>query len=163
MATRKPIPWLYTETKGFRTWTWETPQFRAKIIGEGASETQSISWQIIEKSDKGEFIFENSQSRNFREAELEVAETVAKSWDRKYGFTEFAGDLAYTFAIATGDRINFEPYIGERVRMTYSSNYDVAENKGLLGIKNYDVLLKQDDGKVVVIPPGAIREISKTQ
>lgn len=159
MASRKLVPWLFTETKGFRTWIWETQHFVAKIIGEG-HDTITFSWQIIEKSEKGDFIFETSQSRNFREAELEIVETIAKSWDRKLGYVEYAGDLAYTYTIASGEKINFEKFIGNHVNIKYSSSYDEAESNGILGLKNYNILIKQENGKVIVVPPGAIRNIT---
>lgn len=148
----------------FKTWEWETTHFLVRIIAEGEiGAGASYSWSITEKKDSKSFLFEQSISRSFREAELEVVETIAKSWDRKLGYSEYAGDLATTFETYGGEKINFENYLGEKVRLTFNNDDGLQIKTGLLGIKNYSILLKLDDGHIIVIPPAKIKEIVKTR
>lgn len=164
MVSRKPVPWDYTDNGMFKTWEWVTPHFLVRIIAEGEiGAGASYSWSITEKKDGKSFLFEQSTSRSFREAELEVVETIAKSWDRKLGYSEYAGDLATTFEIYGGNKINFENYLGEKVKMTFNNDDGLQVKTGLLGLKNYSILLKLEDGHILVIPPAKIKEIIKVR
>jgi hypothetical protein len=159
---RKPVPWIYVENGAFKNWTWNTPHFAVKIIGEGSpSEGGAVfSWQIIEKSEKGDFIFEASTSRSFRESESEVIEIIAKSWDKRFGYDDYAGALATTFQIYGNTKLNVEEYVGNNVSITLSSSDGDVKAVGVFGLKNYDFILKQSDGKVKVIPTLTVKDIT---
>lgn len=157
---RKPVPWDYLDNNMFKTWTWETPHFLVRVIAEGEiGAGASFTWSISEKKNDKTYLFEQSTSRSFREAELEIVEIIAKSWDKKLGYSEYAGDLATTFEIYGGKKINFENYLGEKVRLTYNNDDGLQIKTGLIGIKNYSILLKLDDNQIMVIPPAKIKEI----
>lgn len=157
---RKPVPWLYTENGIYKNWVWDTPHFQVKIIGEGdqASGGAVFTWQILEKDGKGgTFIFETSTSRSFRESELEIVEIIAKSWDKKLGYDDYAGELATTFQIAGDKRINVESFVGHNVSV-FVSEYPEPLS-GVFGLKNYNFILKQAGGHVKVVPPLTVQNI----
>lgn len=162
MASRKPVPWDYLDNGMFKTWTWETPHFTARILAEGEiGAGASYTWSIHEKKDGKTFLFEQSTAQSFRECELEVVEIIAKSWEKKLGYSEYAGDLATTFEISGRTKVNFETYLGEKVRLTFNDDSGLQIKNGLLGIKNYSILLKLEDNHILVIPPAKIKEIAK--
>lgn len=158
---RKPVPWIYTENALFKNWMWETPHFTVKIIGEGdpLQGGAVFTWSISEKTEKGSFVFESSTSRSFREAELEIVEIIGKSWDKKLGYAEYAGELATTFSIRGGEKLNFEPYLGEHVELSFINGSKQESRSGIFAIRHYKTLLKLDNGKVIEIPPAIITNI----
>ena len=164
MASRKPVPWNYTDNGVFKTWTWSTPHFTIDIIAEGEiGAGASYSWSITEKKDGKSYLFEQSMAGSFREAELEIVEIVAKSWDRKLGYSEYAGDLATTFEFYGGRKLNFEPFLGEHVRITFNDDNGLQIKNGLLGLKNYSILLKLENNQILVIPPAKIKDLTITR
>ena len=161
---RKPVPWAYTDNGMYKIWEWETVDFLVRIIAEGEiGAGATYTWSISEKKDGKNFLFEQSTARSFREAELEIVEIIAKSWDKKLGYDEYAGELATTFEIYGKAKINFEEYVGQPVRITYNDDEGQQIKKGLLGIKHYSILLKMPDSHIIVIPPAKIREIIKVK
>ena len=161
MASRKPVPWDYTDNGIFKIWKWVTEHFIAEIIAEGEiGAGASYSWSITEKKDGKKYLFEQSMATSFREAELEIVEMISKSWDRKLGYSEYAGDLATTFEIYGGRKINLEPFLGEHVRITFNEDNGLQIKIGLLGLKNYSILLKLDNNQILVIPPAKVKDIA---
>lgn len=158
---RKPVPWIYSENGVFKNWEWNTPHFKVKVIGEGdiANGDAVFTWQIIEKNEKGDFIFENSTNKSLRACELEIVEIIAKSWDKKHGYDIYAGTLATTFQIYGNEKLNVEEYVGNNVTLKISEEDGDSILTGVFGIKNYNFLLKLKDGKVKVIPPLTVKEI----
>jgi hypothetical protein len=157
---RKPVPWLYTENGIYKNWTWETKHFTVKVIGEGdlTSGGAVFTWQILEKDDKGSsFIFETSTNRSFREAELEIVETISKSWDKKLGYDEYAGSLATTFTIAGDTKLDVEEFVGHNVELSVREHAEPL--RGVFGLKHYDFILKQSGGQVKVVPPLTVTNI----
>lgn len=159
---RKPVPWIYTENAVFKNWVWNTPNFTVKVIGEGdpLQGGAVFTWSINEKTERGSFVFESSTSRTFREAELEIVEIIAKSWDKKLGYSEYAGELATTFSIHGGKRIDFEPFVGEKVELTFINGDKTDSRIGQFAIRNYKALLQLENNKVIEIPPAIIKEIT---
>lgn len=163
-SDRKPVPWDYSDNGVYKIWEWETPHFIVKIIAEGEiGAGASYTWSITEKKDGKKYLFEQSTARSFREAELEVVEIIAKSWERRLGYSEYAGELATTFEISGAKKINFEQYLGEPVKVTFNNDDGLQVKNGLLGIKNYSILLKLENNQIIVIPPAKIKEIIRTK
>lgn len=160
---RKPVPWKYSENAIFKNWLWETPHFIVKIIGEGdITEGGAVfTWSISEKTERGTFIFESSTNRSFREAESEIVEIIAKSWKPQLGYGEYAGDLATTFTISGGKRLNFNEFSGEQVSIVFKNNGTEETRTGQLAIRHYKILVKLDNDKVIEIPPALIKSVEK--
>lgn len=161
---RKPVPWMYKESGEFKFWTWETEHFIVKISGQGDTVGPGavLAWQILEKKDGTTFSFENGTSFSLRNAEMQIVEIIAKSWDKKYGYDAYAGDLATTFEIYGGSSLNFAEFIGYPVRLVLQADNMLGSIKdGILGIKNYSILLRTKENKVLVIPPAKIKSVMK--
>lgn len=158
---RKPIPWLYKDNGQYKNWDWETPHFIVKIIGEGSVQEGGaiFNWQIIEKKNGQEYIFEASTSRTFREAENEIVEIIAKSWDKRYGYDIYAGKLATTFQIYGNTKLDIEQFVGHKVKLVISEDGKERTLEGIFAIKNYNFLLKNNNERVISIQPLTVKEI----
>jgi hypothetical protein len=75
----------------------------------------------------------------FEEAEALVREHVGKGYDPRLGYRRFAGSLAFTFTLSSGDRVDVSEYIGtrcavtvlmpDRSERTVSGDFDVSSYK----------------------------------
>jgi hypothetical protein len=162
VSKRKPVPWIYVENGRFKNWTWSTPHLIVKVIGEGdVSEGGAVfNWQILEKKNGAEYIFEASTSRSFREAETEILEIIAKSWDKSFGYDEYAGPLATTYQIYGNQKLNVESFVGHNVSLKISDEGGESILSGVFGLKNYNFILRQKDNIVKIIPPLTVKEIT---
>lgn len=108
-------------------------------------------------------IFANGQNVRFSDAETGVRETVGKSFVDTLGYHWWAGRLAYTFTIATGERVNFEPYLGlrGRIKVFVDDEGTLEEYSGVIQVRNYDVLVETMDG-VFKLRPSYIASVESS-
>lgn len=135
-----PIPWAFTDAPGVLVWTWVTDHFVARISGaevdiespdginidlapgvSGRRLIRSYSWDVADlmRTHQGvpRQLIDGSAS-TFAEAESLVREHVGKLYDPRLGYIRFAGDLAFTFTLSTGEAIDVRPFIGTRCNVT---------------------------------------------
>jgi len=158
MMERKKVPWRYSENPPFKKWEWKTKDFTVQIVDDGSS-MQSFTWNVIDITGDSPRIVKTEQASVLREAQEEMLEYVGKTWDKQLGYTEYAGDLIYTFEISTGKKENLKEYIGEEVIVTYFDHEGEKQVRGVFGVKHHDVLLKTPGGKVLVVPPTIIKKV----
>ncbi len=117
---------------------------------------------VMEDYVEGE-IFANGQTMKFSDAEAGVRETVGKSFADTLGYHWWAGRLAYTFTIATGERVDFEPYLGlrGRVKVFIDEEGTIEEYSGVIQVRNYDVLVETMDG-VFKLRPSYIASVESS-
>lgn len=124
------IPWAYTDEAGILMWTWLTEHFVARITGvevPGVDTTgsrrvvRSYHWDLSDlmRTQQGlprQLIDGNAST--FDEAESAVREHLGKCYDPQLGYRRFAGPLAFTYTLATGERVDVSKYLGSRCTVT---------------------------------------------
>lgn len=155
---QKKVPWRFSENPPFQKWEWKTKDFTAQIIDDG-SNMQAFTWNIIDTTGVENKILKTAQAANLKEAQTELIEYVGKSWSREFGYSEYAGDLIYTFEISTGKKENLKEYVGEDVIITYFDETGEKKIRGIFGVKNHNTLIKTHAGKILIIPPAIIKQI----
>lgn len=163
LLTRTSPPWIFRNTPTMKEWIWDTPHFRA-IINSDISDKgvqKPFLWSVDYK-DEGNILLPLSSdiAHSFSRAEDNVAELVAKSFPRNLGYIEYAGNLAYTFQLGTGDRIDLTSLLGENVIITTRDEQgEEGTFYGIFDIQNYDIIISSSDGSAYRIPPGYIISI----
>lgn len=135
----EPIPWAFTDAPGVLLWSWVTEHFVARIsgtevgaAGDGASaETlpghagrrfvRSYSWDVSDRMRTNQGLprlLVEGVAETFTDAETMVRENVGKLYDPRLGYRRFAGPLAFTFTLSTGERMDVSSYIGTRCAVT---------------------------------------------
>lgn len=138
-----PIPWSYTDSPGVLLWSWVTEHFVARISGtevagpgpESAGDRgdtiadeftdrrliRSYAWDVSDlmRTQQGlPRLLVEGISPGFSEAEALVREHVGKLYDPRLGYRRFAGSLAFTYSLSTGQRMDVSSYIGTRCSVT---------------------------------------------
>ncbi len=118
----EPIPWVYTDTPGMLLWSWVTDHFSVRIRGAEVDEpgidrrlVRSYAWEVgdLMRPHQGmPRLLVEGTSPSFDEAEMHVREHVAKLYDPRLGYRRFAGPLAFTFTLSTGERVDVGEFIG---------------------------------------------------
>jgi hypothetical protein len=156
--TTKNIPWRFSENPPLQQWKWTTEHFLTQIVDDG-SPMGGVTWSVFDITGAENKILKTEQCNTFREAQQAMLEYVGKSWDKRLGYVEYAGDLIYNFEISTGKKISFKDYVGEEVSLTYLTETGQETSQGTFGVKNHSLLLRLDDGRILDIPPTIIKEI----
>ena len=126
----EPVPWTFTDAPGVLLWTWRTDHFVCRITGtevenedepDGRRIIRSYSWEVFDlmRTQQGlpRMLVEGSGS-SFEEAETRVREHVGKCYDPRLGYRRYAGALAFTFTLSTGESIDVSEYVGTRCAVT---------------------------------------------
>ena len=147
----EPVPWTFTDSPGILLWTWITDHFVARITGtevandddpEGRRIIRSYGWDLSDKIRMNQGLprlLIEGNAPSFEEAEALVREHVGKCYDPRLGYRRFAGPLAFTFTLSTGDRVDVAEYMGtrcavtvlmpDRTERTVSGTFDVSSYK----------------------------------
>lgn len=160
---RKPVPWVYTDGNMVKFWNWKTPEFEVKVFAEGRTGARtSFGWKITDLSRGREIPFDSSVATTFQEAVDTILEIIGKSYPRKLGYLAYAGELATTFQIGTGQKIDFASFSGENVIVKIVAD-DGAETilVGVLQVENYLIKIRSDDNVVTSFPPARIKDVQK--
>lgn len=152
------IPWRFTNHELVQMWQWFTEHFEARISVEGNSFAWDIHDLVAEPGER-RFLTEG-RTALFAGAEAEVRETIGKSYPAHLGYRKYAGTLATTFSIATGERIDFGLYDGMRVVVTVRlPNGHTQSYIGSATVIHYELHLTPDAGGPVKIQPSHIVKI----
>jgi hypothetical protein len=160
---KKPIPWEFIDGDVAQFWIWTTPDFEVRIFAEGKLGGRvSFGWKITDKSQGRNIPFDSSMSPSFQEAVDTVLEIIGKSYPVKLGYRAYAGELATTFEISNGRKIDFAPLIGENVVIRILEE-DGSEKilVGGLDVDKYSIQIRTDDSTATRFPPARIKDIQK--
>lgn len=147
-AVLPPIPWVHSQFDFGSVWKWQTPHFVVTVNGDA----RSCYWQISDLSTGTEKPFADGRSATFQQTEREVRETIGKAYPPRLGYQTFAGSLATTFTISTGERIDLGPFVGQHVVATVVAGDASSTHEGLASIENYDFVVT-NNGTAVRISP----------
>lgn len=147
MTNRLPIPWNLQSSDMGSLWTWDTALFQVTITGDN----RSFYWNMTDVASRR--VFADGQARRFGEAEDMVRETIGKAYPVDAGYASYAGDLATTFTLATGHRVDLAAYIGRPVTVTVIQRDErTVEYSGVAAVDHYDLVLTQGTAAVRITP-----------
>lgn len=154
----RAIPWHFIDHDLMKVWLWRSEHFEARVTAD----INSFSWDITDlvASREGIFLTEG-RSQDFNTAENEVREAIGKSYPTKYGYGVYAGALATTFAIATGERLDFGLFAGGRAVVTV--RLPTGRDQSFVGsirVHHYEIWLTPDTGSTVRIQPAHIVKVT---
>lgn len=154
----RPIPWAFIDHELMKIWIWRTDHFEVRVTAD----VNSFSWEISDRitSPDGVFLAEG-RAKDFPDAEAEIREVIGKSYPSKYGYGPYAGALATTFTIATGERVNFATLSGMRAVVTVR----LADGRdqsfiGDVRVVHYEIVVTPDTGQAVRIQPAHIVKVT---
>lgn len=155
----KNIPWEFSNLPdSSRLWRWKTQHFDVQVRTEGGGTQHGV---VVLDLTRGRPIPDFSViALSFKEAEYEVLNFIGKAYPRALGYREYAGDIATTFEIGTGQRINFALLEGHQVLLVITDSRRVTQRiEGTLSVVNHSIEIRLESGKVASIPPLLIQEI----
>lgn len=147
MESIKTIPWKHERDEITTLWIWDTEHFTVTVTGN----VSSMYFRIHDKSTNQ--VFFDGQSATFEEAEIIVRETIGKAYHPALGYRNYAGSLATTFTIATGDKKDMSRYIGRAVTIrVLSSGGSQEEYAGVAQIVGYYIELHTEKVHIKILP-----------
>lgn len=158
-APREPVDWNFVESASVQIWTWQTEHFEVRIFGEG-TDRRVYQWIINDRSNGNDRVFEEGSNDSFADAQDMILEILAKSYPQKLGYRKYAGELATTFKVSDGRKLDFGPLEGYDVTVTYEDNEGQRTNAiGTLSVANWAVRVRVDGSSAVKIPPHRIVDV----
>lgn len=152
MITLPPIPWSHSVSDFGSVWQWDTPAFLVTVNGD----MRSFYWTIADKSANAfadPCPFADGQAANFEQAERSIRETIGKAYPVSMGYQHYAGSLATTFMIGTGETVDLGVYIGRRVSVLVASREGPDEvYRGTAKVEHYDFVLVNGDEALHITP-----------
>lgn len=161
------VPWVLRESPAFTIWVWETPHFRATIMG--AKTSKAKKWEIIYFRGNEEKPLSDGIQNTFAAAERDVIEIITKSYNKDLGYRKYGGRIATTFEIFTKEKIDFGPLENKKVilkvRQLHPVTHSVIEKNhtGTLTINEYRIEMQPERGEAISIPPKRILEVYNAQ
>ena len=160
--SRKSIPWSHHTNPLVSSWIWETPHFILTIFAEGLSSKKMYNWKINDLSQGYSVPFDSAPAESFQASVDAAIEIIAKSYPRELGYQAYAGELATSFIIADGRKLNFASIVGESVILTArTADGEDSIINGLFNIRNYDILIQTGEDTGVIVPPERIVDVKK--
>jgi hypothetical protein len=158
--TLTPIPWAYSMSDFGSIWKWDTPAFIVTVNGD----MKSFYWTIADKTSDPSASprpFSDGQASTFEQAEKSIRETIGKAYPPALGYQHFAGHLATTFMIGTGEQIDLGVHVGRMVSVRVASP-DSANGeevyRGKAKVEHYEFIVV-DNNEAIRIPPSYILEV----
>ena len=175
MSTQpQPIPWAFSELPGIRRWTWLSEHAvcivdtelvdatgaapgSALVDGPGARQaSRSHTWSVADRIRTNQGVprvLVEGQAATFDQAEDAIREHIGKLYDPSLGYGAFAGRLAGTFTLASGERVDLTDFIGRQCAVTVRVGEHAT--RGLVGeltIHHYRVRLRSAGGVTEITP-----------
>jgi len=173
-----PVPWIYSDAPGILMWTWLTDHFIAKITGAEVQGTEgsavpgertirSYSWELADlmrtHQDMPRVLIEG-MAASFDEADALIREHVGKCYDVRLGYGRFAGSLANTFTLATGETLDTTPLLGTRCTITVLLPGGGSQQvQGDLSLEHYKWRLRDGDQILEVTPEHVSSVVNKSE
>ena len=166
----EPIPWTYSDQPGILLWTWQTPHFVARITGtevaneddpEGRRIIRSFTWDVSDLMRTHQGLprqLVDGTCPSFEDAEALVREHVGKLYDPRLGYRKFAGPLAFTFGLSTGERVDVSEYVGTRCAVTVlMPNGGTRTVTGDLDVVHYKWRLNTPEQILEILPEHVVK------
>lgn len=166
----EPIPWTYTDESGVLMWTWLTEHFVARITGTevpgddatGARRVvRSYHWDLSDlmRTNQGlPRLLIDGNATTFDEAEALIREHVGKCYESRLGYRRFAGPLAFTYTLATGERIDVSKFLGSRCTVTVlMADRSERTVSGDFEVHHYRWRLASPDQVLEIVPEHVLR------
>lgn len=152
-----PIPWAHSTSDFGSIWQWETSAFLVTVNGDQKSVYYQIADRMVDA--KNPKPFADGQASSFEQAERAIRETIGKAYPASMGFQQYAGNLATTFMLGNGQRVDLGLYVGRRVTAKVASREGQTEEyTGVASVKHYDFVLTEGE-EAIKITPSYILEI----
>lgn len=156
------VPWQFDQTNLFESWTWDTQHFKATIFSEG-KESIIFNWRVEDytRTRSGKELA-SGQTMDYSDAKDAVLEVVGKSYPPTLQYKRFAGSLATSFLIGTGEYIDFGEFESHKVNLHCKENVNDPTMKifsGTLECVHHKIHITTDSGQVIKIPPRLIFEV----
>jgi hypothetical protein len=172
----EPVPWTFTDSPGVLLWTWVAEHFVARITGaevdnvddvEGRRVIRSYAWDVSDLMRTNQGLprpLVDGTATSFEEAESTVREHVGKLYDPRLGYRRFAGPLAFTFTLSTGEAVDVSAYIGTRCAVTVLMP-DGTERTvtGDLDVAHYKWRLSTTEQTLEIIPEHVVRITNRSE
>jgi hypothetical protein len=164
------VPWTFTDAPGVLLWTWVAEHFVARITGTevhndddpgGRRIIRAYAWDVSDliRTNQGlPRLLVDGTAESFDVAETLVREHVGKLYDPRLGYRKFAGSLAFTFTLATGERLDIAEYVGTTCAVTVLMP-DRSERtvSGDLDVSNYRWRLTTTEQVLEITPEHVLR------
>jgi hypothetical protein len=171
----EPIPWEFTDEPGVLQWTWLTDHFVAKIVGTAVSAlvdatdrrvVRAYSWELadlIRRQQGMPRVLIEGTSESYEDAERSLREHVGKSYDRTLGYARYAGALAFTFTLSTGEERDVSDLVGTTTVVTILQP-DRSEKSisGEFAVDHYRWRLTTPTHEYVVVPEHVVRVTNRS-
>lgn len=147
-----PIPWTHDTSEFGSVWQWENDTFLVTVNGD----MRSFYWTIADKSanpDAAPRPFADGTAGSFEQAERSIREVIGKAYPPSLGFAKFAGALATTFVIGTGESVDLGSFVGRKVKVTVASREGPDEiYRGTAKVEHYELILISGDEALRISP-----------
>lgn len=167
-----PIPWTFTDAPGLLQWTWITDHLVARISGaevandadpSGRRFVRAYHWELSDRMQTNQgmprLLIEGS-SPSFDDAEALIREHVGKCYDPRLGYRRFSGPLAFTYTLATGERVDVSQFIGTTCTVTVlQADGSQQAVTGDFDVQHYRWRLRSA-GEVLEIVPEHVTRVS---
>ena len=172
----EPIPWNFTDSPGILLWTWITDHFVCRISGaevandddpDGRRIIRSYQWDVSDlmRTQQGlPRLLIDGTATTYEQAEAAVREHIGKCYDPRLGYRRFAGQLAFTFTLSTGERIDVTEYLGTKCSVTVLMP-DGAQRtvSGDLAVEHYKWRLTSPEATLELIPEHVLRISNRSE
>lgn len=123
------IPWIFTDGSGLLMWSWVTEHFAARIQGRETQDPRnpnlrnvvSFRWELLDLMRTHQGMprqLVEATTESFAAAERCIREHIGKCYDQRLGYQPYAGALAHTFTLATGECVDVTEMLGTRCSVT---------------------------------------------
>jgi hypothetical protein len=165
--TADAVPWIFTDEPGLLQWAWVTDHFMARIsavqagVGaDGQRLIRSMHWELADRMRLQQGVprlLIEGDARSFDEAESALREHVAKCYDPRLGYRRYAGALAFTFELSSGERVDVSRYIGREVTVTVlQAGGERTTVRGDFDVSGYRWRVRGTDSVFDVVPEHAV-------
>jgi hypothetical protein len=172
----EPVPWTFTDEPGVLLWTWVADHFVARVVGtEVANEDdplgrriiRSYAWEVSDliRTNQGvPRLLVEGRATSFDEAETWVREHVGKLYDSRLGYRRFSGTLAYTFTLASGERVDVAEYVGTKCAVTVlMPDGGTRTVTGDLDVQHYKWRLATAEQMLEITPEHVVRISNRSE
>ncbi len=174
-AVTQAVPWTFTDAPGLLQWTWVTEHFVARINGSEVADAEGLGGRRIVRAYHWELsdlmrtnqgmprLLVDGSSSTFEDAEAAVREHVGKCYDARLGYRRFSGTLAFTYTLATGERIDVSPFVGTPCSVTVLQPDGTSQTvTGDFEVHHYRWRLRTTDGMLEIVPEHATRVTNRS-